>query len=338
MAGDSAKGKMLTVLSIDGGGVRGLIPGILLAYLESQLQELDGPDARVADYFYVIAGTSTGGLLTTMLTAPNKENRPMYAGKDLKDFYFEHSPKIFPQKSSNLMGSMVSLMGPKYYGKYLRSMTDQFLGDITINQTLTNVVIPAFDIKLLKPVIFSTKDAKVDPWKNSRLADVCIGASAAPTIFPAHYFETKDTLGKTCSFNLIDAVVVAENPRDSNDNEFVGIGPLDSRKRVVLSLGTGVAKNEERYTAAMAAKWGSRDNYLRIQDDTLSGDPGRLDLATKENMQKLVEIGQELLKRPMSRMNLGNGIFESAEGNRTNEEALTAFAKRLSEERAFRQN
>ncbi|KAL5099292.1 hypothetical protein RYX36_003619, partial [Vicia faba] len=47
----------ITVLSIDGGGVRGIIPGVILAYLESQLQEIDGADARLADYFDVIAGT-----------------------------------------------------------------------------------------------------------------------------------------------------------------------------------------------------------------------------------------------------------------------------------------
>ncbi|GLT39036.1 hypothetical protein SLA2020_132440 [Shorea laevis] len=176
MAGDSAERKMVTLLSIDGGGVRGLIPGILLAYLKSQLQELDGPDARVADYFDVIAGTSPGGLLTTMLTAPNKENRPMYAGKDLKDFYFEHSPKIFPQKN-NLMGSMASFMGSKYDGKYLRSMT--------------------------KTIVFSTKDAKVDPRKNAMLADVCIGASAAPTIFPAHFLRPKIILVKPAALILL---------------------------------------------------------------------------------------------------------------------------------------
>jgi patatin-like phospholipase/acyl hydrolase len=62
------------------------------------VQELDGPDARIADYFDVIAGTSTGGLLTTMLAAPGKNERPLFAAKDLAQFYIDHSPKIFPQK------------------------------------------------------------------------------------------------------------------------------------------------------------------------------------------------------------------------------------------------
>lgn len=61
------------------------------------MQKLDGEDARLADYFDVIAGTSTGGLLTTMVTAPNEKNLPLYAAKDIKDFYLEHGPKIFPQ-------------------------------------------------------------------------------------------------------------------------------------------------------------------------------------------------------------------------------------------------
>ena len=64
----------------------------------SASQEMDGPDARIADYFDVIAGTSTGGLITAMLTAPDKEGRPLFAAKDINDFYLRHSPKIFPVK------------------------------------------------------------------------------------------------------------------------------------------------------------------------------------------------------------------------------------------------
>ncbi|KAL2552070.1 Patatin-like protein 2 [Forsythia ovata] len=88
--------RLVTVLSIDGGGIRGIIPGTLLGYLEARLQEIDGPSARIADYFDVIAGTSTGGLITTMLTAPGKDNLPIYEANSITNFYLEHGPKIFP--------------------------------------------------------------------------------------------------------------------------------------------------------------------------------------------------------------------------------------------------
>ncbi|EOX91346.1 Phospholipase A 2A, IIA,PLA2A [Theobroma cacao] len=390
MASRFAKGKMVTVLSIDGGGVRGIIPGTLLSFLESKLHELDGANARIADYFDIIAGTSTGGLIATMLTAPNKQNRPMYAAKDINNFYLEHCPKIFPQNSRlNFLASMASFfratsMGPKYDGKYLRSLTNQLLEDITLKQTLTNVVIPAFDIKLLQPVIFSTDDAKADALKNARLADVCVGTSAAPTFLPAHYFETKNADGKTRTFDLIDGGVAANNPTMlainhfskeilKHGTEFVEIEPMDSRRMLVLSLGTGEAKHEEKYSAAAASKWGmidwlyekgktplldvfwdassdivdfhtstqfqclnSKDNYLRIQDDTFTGDAASVDIATEENLKKLIGIGTELLKKRVSRVNLETGKFEEVEGEPTNEVALANFAKKLSEERKLR--
>jgi hypothetical protein len=98
-------GSCVAVLSIDGGGVRGIIPGTILAFLEEKLQEIDGPDVRIADYFDVIAGTSTGGLVTAMLTAPDKKGRPLFAAKDITNFYLDHSPKIFP---SVRLGSIIS--------------------------------------------------------------------------------------------------------------------------------------------------------------------------------------------------------------------------------------
>ncbi|XP_075483226.1 patatin-like protein 2 isoform X2 [Primulina tabacum] len=377
------KGTTVTILSIDGGGIRGIIPGTVLAFLESKLQELDGPNARVADYFDVIAGTSTGGLVATMITAPDKDNRPIFAARNITSFYLEHGPKIFPDsvfvsKVTNLIG------GPKYDGKYLRSLVEGLLGNLTIIQTLTNVVIPTFDLKRLQPVVFTTKDGKSNVSKNALLSDVCLGTSAAPTFLPPHYFEIKDSNRSIRTFDLIDGGVAANNPTLMamthiskeilmNNFDLVDMQPLDSNRMLVLSLGTGIAQLEEKYNAKDAANWGllawvynngatplidafgdassdmvdihvstvfqslqNEQNYLRIQEDKLAGDASSLDISTIKNLQSLVQIGDSLLKKPVSRVNLETGKPEAVPGEGTNEEALVRFAKFLSEEKKFR--
>lgn len=210
MAIASTRGRMATVLSIDGGGVRGIIPGIILAFLEAKLQEIDGKNARIADYFDVVAGTSTGGLIATMITAPDDNNRPLYDAKEIANFYIEHSPKIFPDSSRiNFVKSIPSFFGgPKYDGKYLASLVKRILGDLTVAQTITNVVIPTFDIKRLQPILFTTNDAKANESKNALLSDVCLSTSAAPTFLPPHYFETIDAGGEIRTLILLTEVLL----------------------------------------------------------------------------------------------------------------------------------
>uniref|UniRef100_A0A5B7BKZ5 Patatin n=1 Tax=Davidia involucrata TaxID=16924 RepID=A0A5B7BKZ5_DAVIN len=382
-------GNLITILSIDGGGIRGIIPATVLAFLESQLQELDGEDARLADYFDVIAGTSTGGLVTAMLTAPDKNNRPLYAAKDIKSFYLEHCPKIFPQKwgiYGSVRNMLRSLTGPKYDGKYLHKLIRNKLGETRLHDTLTHVVIPTFDIKHLQPTIFSSYEAKNSPCLDAQLSDICISTSAAPTYLPAHQFKNEDKEGNVREFNLIDGGVAANNPAlvaisqvtneifDENP-DFFPIKPMDYGRFLVISIGTGSSKIEQKYNAEMAAKWGvldwllhggstplvdvftqasadmvdfhisvvfqalhSEDNYLRIQDDTLIGTDSSVDIATKENLDKLVKVGEKLLKKPVSRVNLETGLSEPVQNDRTNEDALKRFAKLLSDERKLRES
>ncbi|KAA8537728.1 hypothetical protein F0562_027282 [Nyssa sinensis] len=379
-------GNLITVLSIDGGGIRGIIPGTILSFLESELQKLDGEDARIADYFDVIAGTSTGGLVTAMLTAPNEKNRPLFAAKDINNFYLENCAKIFPQLNCpfpHVTKIIKALSGPKYDGKYLHSLVKEKLGNIRLHQTLTNVAIPTFDIKRLQPTIFSTYEVKNKPSLDALLSDICIATSAAPTYLPAHYFETKDSAGKVREFNLIDGGVAANNPTlvaigevtkqiTRRNPDFFPIKKMDYDRLLVISLGTGSSKTEEKYDANEAAKWGmlgwltsggstplvdvftqssadmvdfhlsvvfqalhSENNYLRIQDDTLNGTLSSVDIATKENLEDLVKVGEGLLKKPASRVNLETGCVEPS-NQETNEEALRRFAKLLSQEKQVR--
>ncbi|KAF7104414.1 hypothetical protein CFC21_105313 [Triticum aestivum] len=377
-------GSIVTVLSIDGGGVRGIIPGTILAFLEEKLQELDGPDVRIADYFDVVAGTSTGGLVAAMLTAPNTEGRPLFAAKDVNKFYLEHCPNIFPAVCKGPLGWLKSMMGPKYSGHHLHSVVKELLGDTRVNETLKNIVIPTFDIKLLQPTIFPTYDAMRDVSKNALLSDVCISTSAAPTYLPGHHFETKDKDGKTRAFNLIDGGVVANNPTLlamthvskqilMGNQDFLPIKHADYGKFMILSLGTGTAKIEEKFDAAECGKWGllgwlykrgatpiidsfseaSADlvdiqasvlfqildcnkSYLRIQHDELIGEMASVDVSTSKNLHGLIGVGKALLKRQVCKVNVETGKNEPDLKRGTNEEELARFASMLSEERKAR--
>ncbi|XP_078156822.1 patatin-like protein 2 [Carex rostrata] len=379
-----SRGNIVTILSIDGGGVRGLIPAAILVFLESKLQELDGEDARIADYFDVISGTSTGGLITTMLAAPNEQKRPLFSAKDIITFYKENIPKIFPSSRNGFRGLLRSIVGPRYTGEYLHSKMQELLGETRLHDTVTEVVVPTFDINFLQPTIFSTNEAKANQSKNALLSDVCISTSAAPTYLPAHHFTTKDRLGKTRSFNLVDGGVAANNPTLLAVNhvtkeilihrsDYFPVKPMEYGNFLILSLGTGSAKQEQKYKAEAAAKWGllswlthngstplidclsqasadlvdihasvvfqalhCEEKYLRITDDSLEGTAASMDNSSNENLQKLVQIGNELLKKPVSRVNLETGNIEPVLNGGTNEEQLIRFAQLLHDERCMR--
>ncbi|KAL5713698.1 hypothetical protein ACHQM5_015751 [Ranunculus cassubicifolius] len=398
------KGRMIRVLSIDGGGVKGLIPGVILEFLETKLQELDGPEVRLCDYFDVVAGTSTGGLIATMITAPNDDNRPLYEAKEIIPFYLKHCPKIFPQKNNwgllglwtSAMDAMKMMQGPKYDGKYLRSLVRGFLKGKKLHETLTTLIIPTFDIKCLQPVIFSTYEAKRDALKDPLLSDICISTSAAPIYLPAHHFKTTDfpvsdsptpiPPKKVRTFNLVDGGVAANNPtlvamsmitREIilQEQHLFKKEPLNYGRFLVISLGTGSAKEKSSFDAKMASKWGmlgwfysgdgvplldaftqasadmvdihasilfqalhSEKHYLRIELGNLDGIASSVDISTKENMNELIRIGKDILNKPVSRVNLETGEYEEVEGEGSNAEALKCYAAVLSKERHSRLN
>ncbi|KAI5061224.1 hypothetical protein GOP47_0023729 [Adiantum capillus-veneris] len=256
--------KMTCILSIDGGGIRGVIPATILLFFEQQLQILDGPDVRIADYFDVIAGTSTGGIIGGILSAPNEKGRPLFKAEDIMKFYTEEGPKIFARRGVPLI---TQLVGPKHDGDVLENILDKNLKDLKMKDTLSDLLIPTFDIKLMQPAYFSTSEAQHDESKNAYVRDVLRGTSAAPTYFAPHIFNTTTSSGQTRAFNLVDGGVGINNPAHLSIahtlyNRVKGEGGEVStaidiegyRNLLVLSLGTG--KVVKSYNASDAANWG----------------------------------------------------------------------------------
>ncbi|XP_019266332.1 PREDICTED: patatin-like protein 2 [Nicotiana attenuata] len=279
----SSQGKVITILSIDGGGVRGIIPGTILAFLESQFQKLDGSDARIADYFDYIAGTSTGGLVTAMLTTPNEKNRPLFRADEITEFYLKESPHIFPQDKAKPRAEKIvdwiqsMLFRPKYDGEYLRGKIKNMIGDRKLSQTLTNVVIPAFDVHEFQPVIFSSLQAKGDDTKDCLLADVCISTSAAPYYLPPYRFEVKSSKG-TKIYNTVDGGVAANNPtllaiREATQEMWRSSSSSNRAidhdvTFVILSLGTGSAKGVLKFDVEDGKTWGLVNWFMGPGDST----------------------------------------------------------------------
>lgn len=188
-------------------------------------------------------------------------------------------------------------MGPKYDGKALHEQIKLNLPEnIKVSDTLANIVVPTFDVKKMKPVIFSTFEAENEAHKNAVLADVCIGTSAAPTYFPPVSFTTEDADGNPHEFHLIDGGVVANNPtmaamsmlnketlrlRQNPDDSHTHprnntraamlalssqalrenkgkehVQSIDYKSFVIISIGTGSAKRTKEFSAEDRAKWG----------------------------------------------------------------------------------
>jgi patatin-like phospholipase/acyl hydrolase len=170
------------------------------------------------DYFDLVAGTSTGSLVASMVTVPdrNKPTRPRFSAKQFTEIYIENAPTIFPPSTGpfgQLWKTIVSLFGPKYLGKGLESVLEKLLGDDPLSIPLTSVIIPSFDINTQQPVFFSSWQAKRNPLENPPLKLVCQASTAAPTYLPAVQFSIPDhPAPQTRQFNMVDGGVAVNNP------------------------------------------------------------------------------------------------------------------------------
>ncbi|XP_062083177.1 patatin-like protein 3 [Humulus lupulus] len=204
-----------------------------------------------------------------MISTPSDNGRrPLYEAKDIVPFYIQECPYIFSNKkygSSEEDYNRIEVeaeqipdgkVGKPKYGTYLQGLANDRLKEKRLSNTLTNVVIPAFDIKKFSPVIFSSYEVKSgNKVLDAKLADICISTSAAPTYLPAYNFENESE-----EFNMIDGGLAANNPTVTAITEAVKPRAKDVEQitfpdLLVISLGTGVEGMTGEYNAEMVNKW-----------------------------------------------------------------------------------
>lgn len=231
----------IKVLSIDGGGIRGIIPAMILVELEKRLKK------EIYQTFDLIAGTSTGGIIALALGTPCRESRACQP-KDLVDLYVQKGPTIFPKGP---LTSFLSLFGPKYSPKPLEGILRTVFGALRLSSALKPLLVSSYDIEHELPFFFKSQKARTQPAYDWDVAEVARATSAAPTYFPPARLVHPKVAGE--EYTLVDGGVCVNNPAMAAFAEACRLFPNRSQY-IVVSVGTG--DRLDHYNYSSARKWG----------------------------------------------------------------------------------
>ena len=239
----------IRVLSIDGGGIRGVIPACVLAHIEKILQEISRDEqAQISDYFDLVAGTSTGGILTALLLYPDRK----YQAADLIHLYVEHGEAIFTRNRLTRKIDRKGLFQPLYQHEPLEELLQSYLGDLKMSELVRPALIPMYNIESGIATFVSSLGIQRNAKHDRSVADVLRGTTAAPTYFA----PTKQGLDA-----FIDGGMFANNPALCAYVEATKFpSEPNSKDIMLLSLGTGSINRSYAYHEAK--RWG-RLNWLR---------------------------------------------------------------------------
>ena len=274
------------ILSIDGGGIRGIIPGVILSYIEQQLQiKTNNPNARLADFFDLIAGTSTGGILTCCYLLPNNANSPIskYSAQETLNLYVNRGHKIFDVSFWQNLRSVYGLIHEKHSADELEKALYDYFGNTTIKDFIKPCIITAYDIFNRRTIFFNKQDALNNNVRNFYIKDVARATSAAPTYFePACIRSLNDE-----PLYLIDGGMFANNPAMcayveamKTDFKITSAKPekpsnATVKDMLIVSIGTGTAKKS--YSYKEAKDWGKVGWLRPIIDILMSGNAETVD-------------------------------------------------------------
>lgn len=297
----------MRILSIDGGGIRGIIPALVLAEVERRTGR------RAADLFDLVAGTSTGGILACALTKPD----PLPA-EDLVGLYEQEGPRIFSRSLLKRISSADGLLDERYGDEGLNDALRRYLGDARLSEATTPILVTAYDLEGRFAFFFRSSRAATDPAYDFALWEVARATSAAPTYFEP--WRVTDLAGAR-SYPLVDGGIYANNPA------MCAVAEAGSAARIVASLGTG--SQIRAYALDRARSWGQLEwarplidmvfdgqadtvdyqvgaacppgGYVRLQTalDIANDD---MDDASPQNLRDLRREGEKLIARETTRI------------------------------------
>lgn len=225
-----ASSKKFRILSIDGGGVRGVIPARILQAIEEKTGK------PISELFDLVIGNSTGGLIALALVTPDQNGKPKYKAADLVEFYKQKTPIIFKASLNQKLRSGWGLWGPRYDRKKLDNILKDLFGGAKLSQTLKPAVVISFSLNYGAPQMWSTHHARAGVKRNYYLRDIAGATSAAPTYFAPKIITNE--LGHR--LHEIDGGIWANNP------EFTAIRalsfmpePPQEKDIILVSIGTG---------------------------------------------------------------------------------------------------
>jgi patatin-like phospholipase/acyl hydrolase len=239
----------IRILSIDGGGIRGILPGVILCRLEEKLQLITGRDSvRLADYFDFFAGTSTGGILTLSYLIPDQSGRPLLTAKQSVDLYLKRGKDIFDVNLWQKLSSGFGIADEKYDERELENALQDTFQEYWLSDLVKPCIISAYDVQQGRPHFFK-QHKTTNSIYNFKVKDVARATSAAPTYFEAACVQNQ--VG--ASFPLVDGGLFANNPAmvaysEVHNMEFQGMPAKPTAKDMMMvSIGTGSKSKSYEY-------------------------------------------------------------------------------------------
>jgi uncharacterized protein len=256
------------ILAIDGGGIRGIIPALVLAEIEKRTQK------PIFSLFDLISGTSSGGILALGLTKPRLSLETIdslpaaqYSAEDLVQIYLEYGAEIFYEPFwEQILGQLEDIfVQPKYSSEGREEIIRQYFGNSPLENNLKEVFVTSYDIEQRIPIFFTNKIEKQQTESKRfrklcsgfTLTDAALATSATPTYFaPYRVSSSHNTNG---FYTLVDGGLVANNPANlaileaqisRQENKQV----LNIDDILVVSLGAGSLTSVYAYDEVK--KWG----------------------------------------------------------------------------------